>query len=75
MKRYPARCPDELPAALEWSLWAPRVTFRRYGAHGEHERPMVHRFRVRGGTAVANVMAANILLRPTPLLDRLMGKR
>lgn len=55
---------------MAWHLHAKRITFRRYGPHGEMRRPMIHRFEVRGGVSYAE-SAAEFLFLTNPLLRAL----
>lgn len=45
---------------IDYALHAPRVTYRRHGFHGELERPMFHRFPVKGGIPIADAMAREV---------------
>jgi hypothetical protein len=49
------------------------ITFRRYGFNGELKRPMFHRFEVKGGVSVLDLLTDNIT-RCNGLLMRLAGK-
>lgn len=59
--------------AIGWSMHAKRVTYRRYGLNGELRRPMIHRFEVRGGEPVTQLMA-NSIMQTNGLLKRLMKR-
>ncbi len=50
-----------------------RVTFRTYGMNGEHRRPMFHRFEVKGGVRVLDLIAENVA-RNNSLLRALMKR-
>lgn len=56
--------------------FAAGVTFRRYGLHGELQRPMFHRFpasKLRGSIPASSLLASNVT-RKNALLDRLKRK-
>jgi hypothetical protein len=50
-----------------------RVSYRRYGLNGEHRRPIVHRFDIKGGDTMMDLIKASIT-QSNPLLRRLMAK-
>lgn len=55
------------------SFKRPRVSYRRYGLNGEYRRPIIHRFDIKGGDTVMDLMTENIT-RSNSLLRRLQGR-
>lgn len=51
----------------------PRVSYRRYGLNGEHSRPIIHRFDIKGGDTMMDLFKANFTS-SNQLLRRLMAK-
>lgn len=47
-----------------------RVSWRRYGPNGEKRRPIIHRFDIKGGDRIIDILVADIT-RTCALLDRL----
>ena len=67
------REPKTLEEIVSFALNGKRVSWRAYGMHGERRRPMIHRFPVKGGDTVAEVMKEN-LTRTCALLETLARK-
>lgn len=42
------------------TMHSKRVTFRSHGKNGELRKPMVHRFRVKGGISLLELMVQNV---------------
>jgi hypothetical protein len=61
---------------LHHILHRPRVSFRRYGLRGEHLRPIVHRFDIKGGARIIDAISMNVT-KCNSLLERLQvrGRR
>lgn len=49
------------------------VSYRRFGIHGDQERPIFHRFEIKGGETLLQAIGRNVTANNT-LLQRLMQK-
>ena len=63
-----------LAELMDSALHRPRVSFRRYGLNGEHRRPIFHRFDIKGGATLAQLMVENVT-KNNSLLKRLRAVR
>jgi hypothetical protein len=51
----------------------PHITFRIHGDKGQYRKPMYHRFNVKGGASLVDIMAQNVT-RHNALYDRLLKR-
>lgn len=59
---------------IDYALHAPRVTYRRHGQHGELQKPMFHRFPVKGGIPIAEALSREVTVFRNSLFDAILRR-